>query len=106
VAIRIERFVPAYALEASRALAADASHRMQHALARIRPFEIAGDFRAERAGGRRVIVGAADVDSAPVFDGHEQRARVGAIVWACAAHDVACRVGSRGIADSAGQSTL
>ncbi len=64
---RVERLVPGDALEAAFTLRADAAHRMQHALVRVRAVEVAGDLRAERARGRRMIGRAADLDRAAAF---------------------------------------
>ncbi len=84
---RVERLVPADSLEAAFTLAADALHRMQHALGRIGALEVMRDLRAKHAGGRRMVGGAANLDRAAVLDGHLQRAGVGAIVRTGAADD-------------------
>ncbi len=69
---RPERLVPGDALEAAGPLRADAAHRMQHALVRVRAVEVAGDLGAERAGGRRMIGCTADLDRASAFHGDLQ----------------------------------
>ena len=84
---RVERFVPAYALEAAFALGADSAQRMQHAFFGIGPLQISGDLGAQHAARRRMIGIAFDLDRAPVGYRHVQRAGVGAIVRACAADD-------------------
>ena len=85
---RGQRLVPRDALETAFAFAADASHRMQHALVRVRPVEIARDLGAEHAARRRMIRRAANGDRAAVLDCRQQRARVGTVVRASATHDV------------------
>ncbi len=83
-----ERLVPRDAREAAFALATDAAHRMQHALVRVRAVEVAGHLRAQHAGRGRMVGRTADGDRAAVLDGGQQRAGVGAVVRARAAHDM------------------
>ena len=87
----VERLVPRDAREASFALAADPAHRMQHALVGVRALEIARDLGAQDAGGRGMVRRAADGDRAAVLDGRQQRAGIGTIVRAGAAHDAPTR---------------
>ena len=88
---RCQRLVPGDALEPAFALAADAPHRMQHALVRVGPVEIARDLRAQHAAGGRMIGRAANRDRAAVLDCRQQRAGVGTVVRAGAAHDASSR---------------
>ena len=77
------------AREPALALAADAPHRMQHALVGVRAVEIARDLRAQHALRRRMVGRAADRDRAAVLDGRQHRAGVRTIVRAGAADDAA-----------------
>ena len=88
---RVQRFVPADALEATGALRADAPQRMQHALRCIRAIEIARDLRAQRTARGRMIGGAFDLDRAAVLHRDEQRTGIGTIVRTRAANDGARR---------------
>ena len=88
---RVECLVPRYALEMAFPLLAHAPQRVQHALVRIGPLEVVRDLGAQDAGGRRVVGSTANLDRAPVLDGHLQRTRVGAVVRAGGANHGAGR---------------
>ncbi len=83
----VERLVPGNALEATLALPAHASHRVQHALRGIGALEVPCDLRAERSSRRRMVRRAPHLDRAAVLDRDQHRAGVGAIVRAGAAND-------------------
>ena len=70
-----------------RALWADAAQRVQEPIAMVGSLDVAIDLGAEKAAGERVIRVAGNAHGAPVFDGHEHGAGVGAVVRAGAAND-------------------
>ena len=93
---RVERLVPGDALEAAAALGADALERMQHALGAVRALGVARHLVAQRAVRRRVVGIALHAHHAAVIDRDAQRAGVGAVVRARAAHDARERVRGAG----------
>ena len=78
----VQRIVPADALEAARALGADAAQRMQHALGMLDALGIARHLRAQRAMRRRVRRVALDADDAAALHADADRAGVGAVMRA------------------------
>ena len=103
----VERRVPADALEATLALAADALQRMQQPVRVVGALEVAADLGAERARGRRMRRIARDLDrdtpAALTLHRDQHRAGVRAVVRAGRTHDFEVRVGlghrSRSAAD-------
>src|SRR5262249_3956940 len=69
-------------------LGTGAAQRVQHALARVHPVEIARNLGAEHAAGRGMVRRAVDPDRAAVLHGHVQRAGVRAVVRAGAEDDL------------------
>ena len=92
---RVERLVPADSRELSAALGADALHRIQQSVGRVRAVEIPRDLCAEDAIRRRMRRGALDADRDTVANRRLQRAGVRAIVRARAANDRGGAAGRR-----------
>ena len=69
----------------SRTLGAGAAHRMEQPVLVIRPLDVPIDLRAEEPARERMLGIAGDAHGAAGLHRDEHRARVGAIVRACAA---------------------
>ena len=84
---RLDRLVPADALEAPLALGADSPQRMDDPVGVVQRVEVAVDLGAERAVRERIRAIAAEADGAAVLDIDQPRAGVRAVQRAGPAHD-------------------
>ena len=84
---RLDRLVPADALEAPLALRADSPQRMDDPIGVVQRVEVAVDLGAERAVRERIGAIAAQADCAAVVDIDQPRAGVRAVQRAGPAHD-------------------
>src|SRR5262249_981788 len=78
----IQGLAPADRLEAPLALGAHAPEGREHALGRVHPLVLAIDLGAGEAGRHRMLRVALDLYDAPILDGGEERALIGAIMGA------------------------
>jgi hypothetical protein len=83
----VQGLFPAHGFEAAFALLAHPFQGCQHAVGAVGAFSVSADLRTQRAVRGWVAGVAGHARDAAVFDGNAQRAGVGAVVRAGAAHD-------------------
>ena len=81
-----QRVVPRDRLEAAASLGADPPQRRAQSVVMVRALDVSIHLGAEEAARERVVGIAGDPHRAPVFDGDEHRAGVGAVVRTRASH--------------------